>query len=177
VKVSQVYVSSSDWLKAEHLSGPTNVTIIGVEMHSFEDKTTGRRKDQLVLLFDGMDRKLGLNATNAAFIAQQLGDDTDYWTNQTITLYVDPRVKTPTGYTAGIRVLPQAPQQQQLTAPRVRAPYNDPKFTGAGPAPHVATAGLVRQQGVYATDPKRQGKPLPPPVEQYDGPEEEGPPF
>jgi hypothetical protein len=164
VRVSQVYVSNSDWLKAADLEGPVNATIVGVEMHSFEDQTTGKRKDQLVLLFDGWDKKLGLNATNASRLAQLLGDETDNWVGHAITLYVDPRVKTPNGYAPAVRIMPVLPGTVR-------------KAQGPGPAPHVATAGLVRQQGAYATDPKRQGKPLPPPVEQYDGPEEEGPPF
>jgi hypothetical protein len=165
VRVSQVYVSNSDWLKAADLDGPVNATIVGVEMHSFEDQTTGKRKDQLVLLFDGWDKKLGLNATNASRLAQLLGDETDTWTGHAITLYVDPRVKTPSGFAPAVRIMPVLPGAAQAASPaRIRAPYNQP---GPGPAPHVATQGLV----------KRQGKPLPPPVEQYDGPEEEGPPF
>jgi hypothetical protein len=158
VKVSQVYVSNSDWLKAADLSGPTDVTIVGVEMHTFDSKDEHgnvKKKDQLVLLFDGWDKKLGLNATNATTIAAQLGDDTDYWVNHTITLYVDPRVKTPTGYTAGIRIMPVLPGAIGQGKPR-----------GAGPAPSVAGAvkGIVARQG---------GRPTPPPQQAYEGPEEE----
>jgi hypothetical protein len=162
MRVSQVYVSNSDWLKAADLNGPANVTIVGVEMHTFDQKDehgNTKKKDQLVLLFDGWDKKLGLNATNATTIAQQLGDETDNWAGHTITLYVDPRVKTPTGYTAGVRVMPVLPGA-------VRKPQ------GPGPAPHVAVQGLVNR-----AQQQNRSRPAPPPQDQYEGPDEEGPPF
>lgn len=169
MKVSQVYTSSSDWLRAADLRGPTNVTIVGVEMSTFRDKDTDKLKDQLVLVFDGWDKKLGLNATNARMIASILGDDTENWPGHTITLYVDPNVKQVNGGVGpGVRVLPMLPGAQQGVMPRVKAPYGAQERAAApsshpGPAPSVA--GAVRNAHV-----KRN---TPPPVQEYVGPEDE----
>lgn len=159
-KVSQIYTSNSDWLRAADLSGPANVTILAVEMTSFDDKDTGKRKDQLALAFDGWDKKLGLNATNASRIAQLLGDDTDFWTNHTITLYVEQNVKGPNGMGPAIRVMPMLPGRghgvpaQPQPAPAARP---QPSFP---PAPHVATGNIVQRQ--------QQRRASPPPVQSSD---------
>jgi hypothetical protein len=165
VKVSQIYQSSSDWLRAADLAGPSNVTILSVEMTTFRDKETDKPKDQLVLAFDGWDKKLGLNATNARMIASILGDDTANWPGHTITLYVDPNVKQVNGGVGpGVRVLPMLPgatQQQPKPRPGA-APYNLP------PVPHTAVGNAV--QGVVQ---RQQRRPAPPAPQGYDGPSDD----
>jgi hypothetical protein len=161
LNVSQIYVSESDWLRFTDLSGPTNVTIVGVEMGVVTDKKTGKKRDQLVLTFDGWDKKLGLNKTNAARLATLLGDDANMWVNHTITLYIEDGIQTENGgTTSGIRVLPMLPgaaPQQPKPRPGA-APYNLP------PVPHTAVGNTV--QGVVNR--AQQRRPAPPPVQSED---------
>jgi len=83
MKLNEVYTSSSSFLKASDLQGRTiRVKISGVGVHEFEDK-----KKQIVLSFEGKEKKLGLNVTNANSIAKILGEDTDSWVGGEIKIY------------------------------------------------------------------------------------------
>jgi hypothetical protein len=159
-RVSQVYVSESDWLRASDLSGPVNVTIINQEMTVFEDQSTGKKRDQIVLYFDGWDKKLGLNGLNAATIATLLNDEeSEHWVGHTITLYVQKGVKTPSGPKDAIRVMPMLPNTVVQQPPQpIRRP-------GPGPAPHVATNHIV--QRVATGQQRRQEPPLPQGADDY----------
>lgn len=82
MKVNEVYASKSDWLKVDDLKGnETNCTISGVTL-----ETVGEQ-DKLVVAFEGKEKKLVLNKTNAGAIAHSFGDDTNDWTGKEITLY------------------------------------------------------------------------------------------
>jgi hypothetical protein len=158
--VAQMYTASNNWLTHADIDGTITVTIneVGHTTWDRKDDKSGReyKVDEIVLGFEGYDKKLSLRKINAARVAKQLGDNTDYWIGQQITLYVEDDIQTPSGLKPGIRVLPQAPVMKK-TRPQ-----------GPGPAPHVATQGIVRRQ-------QRQAPP--PPVEQYEGPDEEEVPF
>ncbi len=82
MKVSQVF--SGDSLKAADLSGaePT-VTIASVEMKKFDNG------NKLVISFEGKQKTLVCNKTNANRIAYLYGDDTDGWIGKQITLFTD----------------------------------------------------------------------------------------
>ena len=83
MKLNEVYTSGGNFLKAADLAGRTvRVRISAVGVHEFEDK-----KKQIVLSFEGKEKKLGLNVTNANSIAKILGDDTDNWIGGEIKIY------------------------------------------------------------------------------------------
>ena len=79
MKVNEIY-SSGNWLKAEDLpeEGAT------VTIHSYEVIEQEKESDynpgqtyiakQIVLHFEGSDKKLGLNKTNANHLAELLGE-------------------------------------------------------------------------------------------------------
>lgn len=82
MKVSQVF--SGDYLKAVDLQGhePT-VQISAVEMKQFDDG------NKLLISFEGKQKGLVANKTNANRIAKLYGDDTDGWVGKEIVLYTD----------------------------------------------------------------------------------------
>ena|SRR3990167_738766 len=87
MKLNEVYTSTSQFLKAADLQGKTvRLTISAVGVHEFSDDKDGKKK-QLVLSFQGKEKKLGLNVTNATSIAKILGDDTDGWIGGHIKIY------------------------------------------------------------------------------------------
>jgi hypothetical protein len=84
MKYNEAY--PSNWLKAEDLNG--NTAVVTIESCEIEtvDKSTGKK--QIVLAFEGKQKRLGLNVTNAKKIAEITGeDDTDAWVGHRICLY------------------------------------------------------------------------------------------
>ena len=87
MKLNEVYESTSNFLKAEDLKGKTvRVKISKIDIHEF-DQPDGKKKKQLVLSFEGKEKRLGLNITNANSIAKILGDDTDDWIGGEVKIY------------------------------------------------------------------------------------------
>ena len=87
MNINDVYQSSSSFLRAADLKGSTvKLTISEIGTHTFNE---GRpdQKTQIVLSFQGKEKRLGLNATNARTIGALLGDDTDGWVGKEIKIY------------------------------------------------------------------------------------------
>jgi hypothetical protein len=106
MKVSEFYHAESHWLRHPDLKGQARTVVIEqVTAAEFKDNESGQTKHQLVLTFQGVAKKLGLNKTNAGRIKNLYGDDTEGWIGRPITLYVE----EDTGKGPGIRVLPVAP--------------------------------------------------------------------
>lgn len=87
MKLSEMF--PSNFLKAADVTdagGEMDMTIFTVEMKEFDTDEGGKEK-KAVLIFTN-DKRMVLNKTNAGLIAQMLGDDTDKWINQNITLIV-----------------------------------------------------------------------------------------
>jgi len=83
MNVNEIYPSSKS-LKAEDLKGHTvKVTISGTEVKEFEN---GKK---IVLAFQGKEKGLVVNKTNAKIIASAYGDNTDWWTGKQIEIYPD----------------------------------------------------------------------------------------
>lgn len=82
MNLNQVF--SGDYLKAEDLQGRTVPVIISkVELKQFEDG------NKLVLHFEGKNKQLVANKTNANIIAENTGtSETDNWVGKRISLYV-----------------------------------------------------------------------------------------
>ena len=110
MNVNDVYTSGGTFLRAEDLQGKTiPLTIAGIGTHTFNEGHSNE-KTQIVLSFEGKEKKLGLNVTNAKVLAALLGDDTDGWIGKQIKLY-----PTTTDYAgeqvACIRVVQEAPPE------------------------------------------------------------------
>ena len=110
------YAGSSNYLKAEDLKGQVvKVKIAGYERLQFEKGT------KAVLSFEGKQKKLVLNKTNALMIADTFGEDYNDWIGGEIELFA-----TKTTYEGklvpALRV--QVPRQTQTPTPTVRMAPN-----------------------------------------------------
>lgn len=82
--IDDVYQNSSNALKAEDLKGhEVKCLINGAELKQFDNG------NKIVLSFQGKEKTLVLNKTNARRIAEQFGNNTDNWSGSEIILYPD----------------------------------------------------------------------------------------
>lgn len=115
--IDDVYSSKSDWLKAADLKKSDgtffrpNVTI---ERFEIAEKDGNK---QVVLFFEGKEKKLGLNKINAERISAHTGSRNPHdWTGWTIRLFVE-KVQKPDGsLTDGIRVSSEWSQEPPVGA-------------------------------------------------------------
>lgn len=117
-KLNEVF--SGDYLKAQDLRGKSvRVTISTVTLKEFED---GKK---LIINFEGKDKSLVCNKTNASIIQEVLGsDDTDDWEGKSITLTTK-KVEFQGNLVPAIRVL----LEERAPAPRPTAPPVDDDAT------------------------------------------------
>jgi hypothetical protein len=90
VDVTKYYESKSSTLKASDLPAGKEipVTISGIEEAEFDDKDNGGGKTKkLVLKFQGKEKGLALNKTNATTIAAACGPNTEQWIGKRIFIY------------------------------------------------------------------------------------------
>jgi hypothetical protein len=73
----------SEFLRAADLNGKT----VTVTMASVSMRDIGGGEPKPVLFFEGKDKGMVLNKTNASKIAELFGDDTEEWTGGQIALY------------------------------------------------------------------------------------------
>lgn len=126
MKVSEAFPSK--YLAAADLQGKdVQVTIDRVEMATFDDG-----KSKPIVYFQGHQKGVALNKTNANNIAMVHGDDTDHWRGRVVILFtawVDYQGKS----VQAIRVrgvpapLASVPEQQASTT------RQDPSMPPAGP--------------------------------------------
>ena len=84
MNISDVY-SGGSFLKEPDLNGKdVTLRIKGSGVHEWEDGTS-----EIVLSFDGTDKQLGLNKTNANTIAEGYGAETANWVGKQITVHPD----------------------------------------------------------------------------------------
>lgn len=83
MKVTDIYQSNSNYLKAQDLPAGREIPVI---VASYE-VTELDGKPKIVLSFQGKEKTLVLNKTNAAAIAHVYGDDADHWNGKQILLY------------------------------------------------------------------------------------------
>lgn len=88
VDVNKYYASNSNTLKASDLPQGKEVPVIiaSITENEFEDDNNKKVK-KLVLKFQGKEKGLALNKTNATTIASACGPDTDHWIGKKIFLY------------------------------------------------------------------------------------------
>jgi len=74
------------WLKASDLNGRKfKLTIKDVEILDFEKD--GKKQKKIGVTFDGREKGMVVNKTNAAIIAAMHGNNTDDWMGKTINIY------------------------------------------------------------------------------------------
>lgn len=87
--------------KAADLKGAQKFRISGVSVGKAGPKST---EDQLIVAFEGSEKDMVLNATNAGVMIERFGDDYTAWTGKEITI-----AAVPTQYQGqnvqGIRIL------------------------------------------------------------------------
>lgn len=87
--------------KAADLKGTQKFRISGVSIGKAGPKST---EEQLIVAFEGSEKDLVLNATNAGVMMEKFGDDYSEWTGKEVTL-----ASVPTQYQGqnvqGIRIL------------------------------------------------------------------------
>lgn len=95
--------TSGDYIKTSDLKGrDVNLRITEIEIREYQEKD-GTSKRKPILSFDGTDKRLVCNKTNAYRIAEAFGTETANWKGQVITLYPD-RVEYQGKIVDGIRV-------------------------------------------------------------------------
>ena len=85
MNINTIYTSNSNYLKAADLKGRrVDVTISSAEVENIQDV------EKIVLGFEGREKKLILNITNARMISELLNaTDTEAWIGKEITLRPD----------------------------------------------------------------------------------------
>lgn len=85
MSVGEIYPSMAEFLKASDLGANTiKVKISYIRPVTFGDST------KLVLDFEGKDKALVLNKTNANIIKDVYGDDEQQWAGKEIMVYAGP---------------------------------------------------------------------------------------
>ena len=111
----------SKYLKASDLQGRT----ISVVMSRVEKEDIGKGEKKLILYFQGKQKGMVLNKTNANNISHLYGPDTDDWEGREITLFeamVDFQGKT----VPALRVRGPQPKDKPIRQAPVQAPKPEP---------------------------------------------------
>ncbi len=123
MRISEAYPSK--YLKAADLDGQDRTVSIRACVQ--EELGQGSEMEvKPVLYFDGGQKGLVLNKTNAQAIVEDYGDDTEAWTGREIVLFIQ-KVTYQGKLTPAIRVRVQktAPQPVVQSAPAMPAPEPD----------------------------------------------------
>jgi len=112
MKLDDIYTSNSNFLKAEDLQGKKPIVTIASADVVEKDYGDGQGpKKQVVLAFNGTEKVLGLNRTNANRLAELIGsDDSDDWVGASIKLFVE-QVTFQNKVVPAIRIFPELPNQ------------------------------------------------------------------
>lgn len=93
----------SKYLKQEDIEGEIAVTVQSLK------KVNVAREDEdpeykWTVKFHELEKPMVLNSTNVKRLAKALGDDTDDWTGNAVTLYVDPDIEYGGKVVGGLRI-------------------------------------------------------------------------
>lgn len=127
MKLSEAF--QSNFLKADDLRGsPVTVTIASV---GFEELGQGQKKESKIILgFQGKEKRMVCNKTNATTIGKLYGDETDGWIGQRIT------------------IMPREVEFQGEMVLAIRVSLQKPAPMGGAPAP--------RPQGPRTQEPPKE---------------------
>jgi len=129
---------SSDIFKNKYLKGDKiadRKVVVAISRIKIEE--VGRKKEQLpVLYFTGKDLGMVCNRTNWRTLTTLLGDETDDWIGQRITLYTAP-VEFEGETTMALRIMPKKPVAPppgaKSTAPAKTEPAQEPSDNDTDP--------------------------------------------
>ena len=99
MNIDQAYPSK--YLKSADIDKPIKVVIRGCRIEGIDEEG---KEQKPVLYFNGMDRGLVLNKTNATTISSAFGSETNNWTGKTVGLWVDQTVMFGNEKRPGLRV-------------------------------------------------------------------------
>ena len=129
----------SKYLKSDDLGGKT----VRVTMDFVEVCDVGDGEFKPVLYFQGKERGMVLNLTNANTISAVYGDETDSWRGQELVIFVDPTVMFGAKRTGGLRVRPPEPRDTEQTMRDVTPVRAVANGTTGRPMPPVRQAMAV----------------------------------
>jgi hypothetical protein len=88
-KIDEVFPAAGNHLKAADLGGrAVRVTISEYEIVDFKGRDVNAKPERkIVLSFEGKEKTLVVNKTNARVIAAHFGDELDDWVGGTIVIY------------------------------------------------------------------------------------------
>lgn len=117
MSLNDIYGGNSSWLKAEDLKGAKPVVVIA-NAEIRENTYNGETKKQIVLSFEGKEKVLGLNFTNASKIAELTGSDNYLeWIGTAIKLYTDTTKLQDGRSVPCIRIFPELPEMSNAAPP------------------------------------------------------------
>jgi len=117
MSLNDIYGGNSSWLKAEDLKGAKPVVVIA-NAEIRENTYNGETKKQIVLSFEGKEKVLGLNFTNASKIAELTGSDNYLeWVGTAIKLYTDTTKLQDGRSVPCIRIFPELPEMSNAAPP------------------------------------------------------------
>jgi hypothetical protein len=106
-------MSQSSFLKGADLGSNVELKVKISQVEKGSQKQNGKEIPQLMLHFEGKEKKLGLNMSNLDSIIAMFGANTDDWVGKTVILFTLP-VQNPQGQmTIGIRIKGETIQTEQ----------------------------------------------------------------
>lgn len=158
-KLTDLYPSK--WLTAADLQNQEVVaTISSVGTEEFEDN--GKKLVKPVCNFQGVDKALILNKTNAFMIQEITGhDDTDNWVSVQVCLYT-------TMVQFGAKM---------TEAIRIKRPPAAPAIAPPAPVPPITAAPALAPMAPVENKVMQLGTPVAPPTEVEADPVDDSPPF
>ena len=101
-RVSEVY--ASPWLRADDLGGKTIKVKIARAGADMVPQSDGDKQPRIIVDFEGKKKRLILNRTQGAALANIAGDDTDHWAGAEV--YLSPQPTNNGKLTIGIMPVP-----------------------------------------------------------------------
>jgi hypothetical protein len=133
--ISQAFPSK--YLKSEDIGDRT----VRVIMDYVEICDVGDGEHKPVLYFQGKEKGMVLNVTNANAVSAIYGDETSDWSGQELVVYVDKNVNFKGKRVDGLRVRPPLPKEVE----------RDMRVVNPNPVRRVANGGSVAMpQATYA---------------------------
>lgn len=124
MKISSAFPSK--YLKASDIPDGRDV-IVKIDVVRMEIMTEAGTEEKPILYFVGKEKGLVLNQTNAGTLATALGDDTETWHGQTVTLFTTTtQFNGRTVPCIRLRVPRQAPPAPQRAPVKAPVPVNEP---------------------------------------------------
>jgi hypothetical protein len=102
MKVSKMFPSK--YLSKDDLETPEVFTIDSVEMDDVQTEDGKTEEKPIIYFTDDGSKPLILNRTNAEYLAESFGQDSEEWGGKVIELYIDPSVSFGKKRIGGIRV-------------------------------------------------------------------------